>query len=172
MSNTRKTIYLRGKAFWAKVLGPPVLNYSKDGKEWTIDFQPDANGVKSLKAEKLADRLRADKDNTITLRQKAERKDGEPNRSITVYDAGGKAWDEKRLIGNGSDVDVKLQIVDYGVGKKLGIYPQAIRVLNLVEYAPQEFAPLEKNDTFYHDFGMAEEPTKDFEDELDDEVVV
>ena len=36
------TVVLRGTAMYAKVLGDPVLNYDKDGKEWKFDFIPDA----------------------------------------------------------------------------------------------------------------------------------
>jgi len=39
MTTTSKpqTAVFRGKAQYAKVLGEPMLNYNKDGKEWKID---------------------------------------------------------------------------------------------------------------------------------------
>ena len=38
MANKPQTAVFRGKAQYAKVLGEPMLNYNKDGKEWKLDL--------------------------------------------------------------------------------------------------------------------------------------
>ena len=167
--------YLRGKAYYAKVLGNPVDNYNKDGKEWTIELEPDDVSKKRLKDLKLDDRVtKGENKDRILFRQREKRADGEVNKAITVVDANNRPWPQDKLIGNGSIVDIKIKVKDYGKGKKLGVYPQAIRVLEHVEYVRQEFAPLNEEDQFWkedptatpdfnQDFGL-EEP------ELDDEI--
>lgn len=49
-------------------------------------------------------------------------------------------------IGNGSYVEVKFKVVPYKT--TVGVYPQAIRVLELVPYVRQEFAPLPEDNEF------------------------
>ena len=41
---------------------------------------------------------------------------------------------QQKLIGNGSVVDVQFSVRDYGPGKKRGVYPRVIRVLDHVPY--------------------------------------
>lgn len=173
----RATVYLRGRIFWAKIFGSPRPNYDGDAREWTFEFEPNKNSVEILAEHGLDDRLRdrADKkgyegrDPFIILKRNEFKVDGSPNEHIRVVDATNESWDEKAngLIGNGSEVDVKVTIVDYGPRKKDGIYPVAIRVLDLVPYQRQEFEPLDeddkyykaaksKRDTFAEDFGLAD----------------
>ena len=169
--------YVRGKAYFAKVLGRPVDNFNKDGKEWTIEIEPDDKGEKLLKELGLSSRItKGEKRNRILFRQREKRPDGETNRPITVVDANNKPWDESKLIGNESVVDLKFKFTDYGKGKPAGVYPQALRVLEHVEYKRQEFAPLNEDDQYWKE-GSEEAPTfeKDFgleeNDDLDDEVI-
>lgn len=162
MANEAQTVVIRGKTSFAKVLGDPVLNYAKDGHEWKTDIQLTPATVKELKAYGVGDRVKTkdeylDGEPYISLKQKALRADGEPNRPIKVVDIKGKPWDDNKLIGNGSDVDVKLRIVDYGKGKKKGVYIQSMRVLNLIPYAGgQEFEPIAEDDPFYNNIAEAE----------------
>lgn len=74
--------------------------------------------------------------------------DGNKADPIRIVDANGEPWDG-RLIGNGSIVDVKFVVKDYGVGKKKGVYIRALRVLELVPYVSQDFAPLDSDDDFF-----------------------
>jgi hypothetical protein len=143
---------IRGKVYWAKVLGEPVLNYGGDGKEWTMDVAPNDEGKQLLKDLGLGDRLKNkgdDRGDFLAFRQKEKRLDGSFNRRISVSDAEGNPWPHDRLIGNGSDVDVKFEVKDYGKGKFPGLYPQAVRILHHNEYQRQEFAPLSEDDEFY-----------------------
>lgn len=172
MAVSKKVEYLRGKVFWAKVLGNPRPNYQGDAKEWTFEFEPDADGLKIIKEHKLTDRLKdkhEDRGKYLVLKRSELTKDGEPNQPIRVYNNNDEAWDEKTLIGNGSDAVVKIDIRDYGAGKKKGVYPVALKIKELVKYQSSEFggyddpdaAPAEKKDTFKKDFGLEE-------DDLDD----
>lgn len=156
MANSKpQTAVFRGKAQYAKVLGEPMLNYNKDGKEWKIDVVfADEKGIKA-EAKKLgiADRVKqkdeyADGLPYMTFKQAEYKRNGEANERVKVTDILGNPWPQDKLIGNGSDIDVKFVVVDYGVGKKHGIYIRSIRVLKLVEYNKQEFDAVSDDDEF------------------------
>lgn len=184
MANNTTTVTLRGKASFAKILGAPVLNYSKDGKEWKMDLVITKDTVKEVKGYGIGDRVKSKDDYLdgrpfLSFKQAELRKDGTPNDPIKVVDINGKPWDHTKLIGNESDVDVKFRVVDYGVGKKNGVYIAAVRILNLVPYERQEFAPVTEDDDFAGNLAQAEdlvqadaEFQKDFglEAELDDDI--
>lgn len=146
---------IRGVAHWAKILGAPRKNNFDDGREWTIDVTPDKEGRTLLRKLGIADRLREPKEGDsreesyISFRHRELMADGSPAEPIRVVDAAGDAWDDSRLIGNGSVVDVKFKVKDYGKGKKKGVYIRAVRVLELVPYASQEFAPLSSDDEYF-----------------------
>lgn len=156
---------IRGVAHWAKILGDPVPNYGGDGREWTIDLTPDADGLALLKELGVDKRLKNKDDERkdfIQFRQKEKRLDGSFNKPINVTDSRENPWPRDRLIGNGTVVDLKFEFKDYGVGKQPGLYPQAVRVLEYKEYKPKDFAPLSEDDPFY-------EPAQDgFEGRLPD----
>jgi hypothetical protein len=180
-ANNKATVFISGKIYWAKVTGEPRPNYGGDAREWTFEFEPNEDGVKVLKQHKLTDRLK-DKENpdrkVLVLRKTEFNKDGNPNPPIRLYDAEDSEWDKTKLIGNGSDGDVKLDIRDYGAGKKKGMYPVALRITELVQYQSSEFGGMDKGgdagakapakkapvkDDFKKDFGLAEE---DLDDEM------
>jgi hypothetical protein len=150
-----QTAVFRGKAQYAKVLGEPMLNYNKDGKEWKIDVVfADEKGIKA-EAKKLgiADRVKQkdtymDGQPYMTFKQAEYKRNGEANERIKITDILGNPWPQDKLIGNGSDIDVKFVVVDYGPGKKHGIYIRSIRVLKLVEYSKQEFDAIPDDDEF------------------------
>ena len=199
MSKKRDTVYLTGKIYWAKIFGDPRTNYNEDGKEWAFEFEPDAASEKELRGRGLGDRIKdgRKKDGTfragydtrapfINLKRNELDYQSKPNENIRVVDAANQTWPEKTLLGNGSIVDVKVNIVDYGAGKFDGIYPQAIRVLELVPYESEDFAPLPDDDPrkqkakslapdFKADFGLEGTPEPEqaivpTEEDLNDEV--
>ena len=169
MKLAKEISYIRGKLFWAKVLGDPVPNYNKDGNEWVFDLALDADGVKQAKGLKKLTIKDKDDDRGqfLTFKQKELRANGEPNQPIRIMDAAGKDWDPNEKIGNGTVADVKFEIRDYGVGKYPGIYPRAIRILDHVAYKTEEFAPLSSDDKFFAKAQEAEAAYKqsDAEDE-------
>ena len=136
----RVTVFVPGTVYWAKVIGAPRMNYEQTGREWTYDFVPDDTTF--LKEHRLLDRLKEAKDpipsDYIRLKKPEFTKDGEKNEPIRIYDAENNAWDG-RLLGNGTRVVAKLSIVDYGKGKKQGIYTTALRVEDLVAFESNEF---------------------------------
>lgn len=128
-----------------------MANYNRDGFEWTFDFTPDAEGLATLKAQGLASKIKNKGDERgdfIQLKQKEKTVAGKLNDPITVCDAKNRLWNPDIKIGNGSTAEVKIDIVDYGKGKPTGVYPRAIRVLDLVQYVRQEFAPLPEDNEF------------------------
>lgn len=142
--------YLVGKAYWAKILGDPVPNYNRDGHEWTIDVSPDADGMKLLKQLKLDDKIKNKGDERgdfIQFKQKEKRADGKANFPITVCDARNRPWDHEVKLGNETLVEVKFKKVEYP-GKPTGVYPQAVRVLELKPFVRQEFAPLPEDNQY------------------------
>ena len=161
MTKKRSTEYMHGKVYWPKIFGAPRTNYNEDGREWNFEFEPDDDGIELLvKTHKLKDRLKdkykkngdmrngyENRDrNFIILKRNEFDSEGEPNEHIRVVDAANQAWNPKTELGNETEVEVKVQIVDYGAGKKKGIYPIALRILDLKPFERSDFAPLAETD--------------------------
>lgn len=193
MANKNVTVVMRGKLMYAKVLGDPILNYSKDGKEWKFDLIPvDAKSAKAeLKGYGIAERLRikdgyANNQPYMSFKQKEYKANGDANAPIEVVDILGKPWPQDKLLGNDTVADVKFAVVDYGPGKKHGVYPRKIRILDHVPYEGGGFEPVSEDDEYFAkaaEAALQAEKTgniapdfhKDFgleEDELDDELPV
>lgn len=146
---------IRGKTSYAKILGDPVLNYSKDGKEWKMDLVIDKDTIAEFKTAGIGDRVKTKPEYLegqpyVTFKQAEFRRDGTANDPIRVVNILGEPWDQKALLGNGSDVDVTFAVVDHGVGKKKGMYIRQVRVLKRVEYqGGDEAPPIAEGDPFY-----------------------
>lgn len=187
------TTYLRGVAHYAKVLGEPRDNYTGDNREWTVELELSPAGVEQLMDLKLGDRVKRKDDFLdgkpyITLRQREVRRDGKKNSAPRVVDIKGNAWNEDVLIGNGTVVDVRLNIVPPAKGKpKAGIYLNSIRIVSLVPYTKnsEEFPEISKDDEFFTEVGKQEDelsriieqnknrrpspaPVDDLDDDIDD----
>ena len=157
--------YITGTVHWAKVLGDPVPNYTRDGREWTLDLTPDDDGYALIKKLGISSKIKNkgdERENFIQFKQREFRADGTRNKPLPVYDARNQLWDPETKIGNKSTVEVKFNVVDYGKGKPQGVYPQAVRVLELVPYVRQEFAPLPEDSKYYQNFA---EDAGDYEGE-------
>ena len=185
MSNSTIAV-IRGKLNYAKVLGDPVGNPFDDNKNWTFDLILTPDGVKEAKALGIADRIKRREDYLegqpfLSFRHAELRKDGTPNKPLSVVDIKGQAWNQETLIGNLSDADVKFAVADFGKGKKKGMYPRSIRVLKLVPYGgKQEFDDIDEDDEFFNeaqaattvDADRAEREDKQFKKDfsLDDDI--
>jgi hypothetical protein len=150
---------IRGRLDWAKVIGAPRMNTYSGEKEWSVDVTPDKKGRLELKRIGAEDRLKTPKEKDsrtesfIAFRQRELRPEGadgkrEKNDPIKIIDSQGRPWGNS-LIGNGTIADIKFTKKDYGPGKKAGFYIQAIRVLDLVEFESQDFAPLDEDDAYF-----------------------
>lgn len=154
-----KTYIIHGIANWAKILGPPRDNSFTGEREWSIDVTPDAEGRAILKELGLSDRLRDPKDTDkreesfLSFRHREFKADGEKADPLRVVNANAEPWDKDRdgLIGNGSEVNAKFVVRDYGKGKKMGMYLRAIQVTKLVSYVVQDFAPVESDAEYFAD---------------------
>ena len=177
---------IRGQASFAKILGKPVPNYAKDGLEWKMDLVLSPAGKKEVVALGIKDRIKQ-KDTYLegtpymSIKQAELRKNGDNNDPITVVDIAGNPWDPNKLIGNGSDVEVKFSVVDNGPGKFTGVYIRSVRVLKLIPYSRQEFDEISEDDEFFAEYAAAKAVEKDELDkvlditrkpELDDDIPV
>lgn len=187
--NDTTTVVVRGKTSYAKILGDPVLNYSKDGKEWKMDLIIDKNTVKEIKGYGIGDRVKtkddyADGQPHLTFKQAEFQRSGKANNPIPVKDILGKDWDQSKLLGNGTDVEVKFVVKDHGIGKKHGVYIRSVRVLKLEPYERQEFEPIDENDEFYQEAlkaakeaeqaeqAQAVDESAPFDGDLDDDIPI
>lgn len=155
MTTTSQTVTLRGKANYAKILESQLSpNYNKDGFEWKMDLIISKETAKELKAYGIADRVKSKDDYVdgrpyLSFKHKELQASGKKNDPISIVDIKGRPWDQKVEIGNESDVDVKFSVVDFGPGKKKGVYIRSVRVLNLVPYTRQGFDPISEDDPFF-----------------------
>lgn len=150
MATKRTTVFGTGKIYWPKIVGERALhsNYDGDGRQWAYELAPDDTSF--LKEHKLLDRLKdkedpknPDKGEFLYLRKPEFDREGNKNEPIRIYNEDNEPWGDETLIGNGTEVDYKLSIVDYGKGKKSGIYTTALRVTKLVPYNGNEFGAMD-----------------------------
>jgi hypothetical protein len=184
-------VFATGKVYWAKVVGDQALhqNYDGTGRQWSFEFEPEDAAF--LKDHRLLDRLKDPMAYALRLKERGEdekaeaamafaegrsdylvlkkpefNRDGEKNKPFRIYDSEGKEWGGQ-LLGNGTEVDVKLEIVDWGAGKKKSIYCSAIRVKDLVPYEADEFAGMD-NPTPSKPSATKAKPSSSKKVELDD----
>jgi hypothetical protein len=149
------THVIRGKLFWAKVLGKPIHNEYTGTKQWSVDVSPDEKGMAEIKRLKLTSKIKEknkEQGKFISFRQEEFKKpkpgqEPEKNDPIEITDIKGDPWPENVKIGNGSVGDVKFTYSDFGTTK--GSYIKAIRILKHVPYVTQSFAPLSEDDEFF-----------------------
>lgn len=154
MANETTTVVLRGKTNYCKLLPDQLtLNYDKSGKQWTCDFYDFP--VKEVKALGIGDRVKEKEgylegNPYLSFKQTELRRDGEPNKPVPVTDIIDNPWPEDKKIGNGSTVDLKFAVVDYGKGKFKGVYLRSMRVLDHVPFeGRKDFTPVAETDEFF-----------------------
>jgi hypothetical protein len=166
MANENNTVVLRGKVNFFRMLPDQLkLNYNKDGKEWVTDFY--GFPIKEVKALGIGDRVKQkdgylDGEPFLTFKQAELRRDGETrNNPVKVTDILNKDWDPSKQIGNGSTCDVKFAVIDYGKGKKKGVYIRSVRVLDHIPYeGASAFEPINETDEFFAAAQAAAEASK------------
>lgn len=149
MADTQFEI-IRGKAYYAQVLGKARPNYNRDGTEWKIDLVPEEGARAKLRELGILDRLkRMDKEghpaeglDVIKLKRKGEDYEGNPRTGPKVVDSKQKPWPEDKLIGNGSDVFVRISVTP----PKTKGYKAKVTLMGVLvkEYVPYESSGAER----------------------------
>lgn len=130
--------------YWCKVVGAPTKGYDEGSLEWSFDVAltgatiAGEDAVSHLKGAGLGTRVKNkgdEKGDFLHLKRNAVKKDGDPSKPIAIVDSAGKAWDDRK-IGNGSKLNVKVLVQEYGDTKKpkLTLKPMAIQVWDYVPY--------------------------------------
>jgi hypothetical protein len=149
-----ETKIIQAKAYWCKVLGKPRPSYDGKSQEWTVDILLDKEALKALQ-EFGIDRFyvkkgKPNKDNTpneltgkpvMKLIRKSAKADGTPTKPIPVRDETGAPWDQSKLIGNGSVVNLKLMKYEVklpGQPKRYKPYLLEMQVWDHVPYESDE----------------------------------
>ncbi len=143
---------IQGKAFYAKVLGKPQPGYDKEKNEWSFDLSLDEKGKAEAKRLGFTEKIKNkgdDRGDFIQFKRGEFKntKPGEPavaNTPFSVVDQHGKPWDSKKLIGNGSTLNVKYSIYAGRKGNKP--IALAIQVWDHVPYTAGGF-PTKKLET-------------------------
>lgn len=174
-------ITLRGKTNFAKVLGKPVENYDKDGNEWKLDFiiTNPKEDLPRLKKLGIANKVKQREDYLdgvphLTLRhaeyQKGLDENGKriKNDPPAVVDVTGAAWDQNKLLGNGTVIDLKMRVANYGKGFHKGIYIAGIRVLELVPYNRTVFDDMDEDDPYNPKNRAKQDASEDFDADEDE----
>lgn len=150
---------IRGKAFWAKILGDPVPGYDPDQKEWTIDVTVDDEARATLEELGLGDKIKNKTDEKpddergdfITFKRKALKSDGTEARPIRVVDRKKNEWPQDKLIGNGSEVFVQFAVNEWEYRGRSGVKPGIMSVM-VVDHVPyessDELPDLDEDDEF------------------------
>jgi hypothetical protein len=145
-----ETVIFQAQAHWCKVLGKPRPSYDGKKNEWTVDLLLDKEALKTLQAFGI-DRFyikkgKPNKDNTpneltgkpvLKLTRADKKANGEPTKPIPVRDEQGRPWDQSKLIGNGSVVNVKIMKYEVKLPNqptRWKPYLLEMQVWDLVEY--------------------------------------
>lgn len=146
MANSN-TIYLSGKGFWLHRLFE--LDDFRGSKHWSMRLYPDPKSFEEFKRMGLQQKRKKDEDGEfVTFRRNLLKpwklKPGESPEfdPPKVTDEFGGPWDEDKLVGNGSEVTVKLEV--YQTANGPGARIEGVRIDKWVEYIPPQEGP---NDT-------------------------
>ena len=139
---------VNGKVWWFKALGKPVTG--EYGTKWSFDLSLEADQIKKLVDDGMSERYLKNKEDDrgtfLTFERNAVKKDGEPAKPFPVVgktrgaDGNWVEWDQNKLIGNGSEVAVRVILNEKTWKKDTWLKPSAleIQVRELVEYKPYE----------------------------------
>ena len=124
---------LNGKAYWTQVIEPNTTFEPV----WSLDLLLTPETLAIIKKEGLNVKNKGDeRGDFVSLKRKVLKKDGSKKEAPTVTDSKLNPWNGNTLIGNGSEVNVKIQCFDYTYAGKAGRSAdlQAVQVVKLVEY--------------------------------------
>jgi len=159
---------IQGKGFYTKVLGKPQPAYDKTKNEWSFDLALDKAGLAEAKRLGFAEKIKSkgdDRGQYITFRRAEFKGDGEVrNQPFKVVDHHGKPWDDKKLIGNGSILNVRYNVYPGRKGNKP--VALAIQVWELVPYLGKNDFPTKESGTADDFTTAAPEETAEDEGEV------
>ena len=141
-------VYLTGKCNWAKVYKPEA-EYDKSKHSWRIDLYPDDQSWELFDKAGLALKKREDKEGGKFVSFKRPTKKIIKDKIVEleppkVLDFEGNPMTD--LIGNGSDVTIKVSVYDTAKGK--GHTLEAVKVNELVEFGKSEIMVAEGVEPF------------------------
>tara|TARA_R110000822_G_scaffold1244_8_gene5580 strand:+ start:1824 stop:2324 length:501 start_codon:yes stop_codon:yes gene_type:complete len=135
--NNVTTHILRGVAHWAQLVEPNTTFEPV----WSLDLVLTPETLAIVQAEGLNVKNKGDdRGDFVSLKRKVLKKDGSKKDAPSVTDSKLNTWNGNTLIGNGSEVNVKIQCFDYTYAGKSGRSADlvAVQVVNLVEYKRPE----------------------------------
>jgi hypothetical protein len=147
---------ISGKSYWTKIIGEPRKGYEDDPvPEWSMDVALTPESAKALRDAGCTSYVKNkgdDRGDFVSLKRKALKQDGTPAKPIKVVDAHNNDWN-KRLIGNGSTVNVSIALNERTYKGKKFLKPSilAVQVWDLVEYQPKESFPTRTEEDFPKD---------------------
>lgn len=137
------TLKIRATAYWAKVLGSPVKAFNPGEFEWSLDAAVDPDNLSTLEAAGLGPKIKDDKEYSPHIRftrrsvKKSGPKVGQNNPPIQVVDIDGEDWDQTKLLGNGTEVEIEFNTYVTTFNKKQFIKP-AILKITVLSHVPYE----------------------------------
>lgn len=135
-----KVYIVTGKARYAKILGAAPPGYDNGPEEWTLDLVVDEAGEKQYLASGGSDfYVKVNKDTGekyVRFSRKAIKRDGSEGKPFTVVGPDGKAWDQKKLVGNDSILNIKFSLneITHKGAKRLKPSALAIQVWEHIKY--------------------------------------
>jgi len=143
LATKSKIIYLSGIANWAHRLFD--FDEYRGKKFWSLSLLPDPASVNIIKKHMPSKKLKVNKDDgtvSVTLRRNVDKpwklKPGEDPEFTppVIIDKDGNEWNDRGIIGNGSEVTVKLEVYQTPNGE--GSRIESVRVDDWVKYGVED----------------------------------
>lgn len=124
-----------GKAYWAQVLGNAVQGEYDNEPLWKIELHVTDEERERLEGLGIKGKQK-DPNVFVFKRALKNKKTGKDNVPPSVVDSSKNTWDEAKLIGNESEVNVAFSTYPHPMDKQHGLGKglQAVQVLNHVAY--------------------------------------
>lgn len=152
---------IRGKIYWAKILGEPQPGYDPGKTEWTFDISIDEHNRGILEELDMLDKIKqekkpSDRGDFVQFKRSGTKRDpANPSLSVpakpievvsnvrTPDGKGWEPWDRDVLIGNGSVANVMFAINEgeYRGKPYRKLSPIKVQIVEHVELEPREDFP-------------------------------
>lgn len=125
-----KTHTISGIGMWCKIIGAPRPGYDEDSLEWTFDLalnEINRNKLLELGVAPQYIKTKEGMGEYIRFTRKAVKADGDEGKPFNIVNHKGEPWGND-LIGNGSELNVKITIKEISQGKNKRLKPQALAI--------------------------------------------